>query len=162
MSPTRIFAWPQWNICIINDHEYVPLLVNTSRSFPNSWLITGFVTRLTRQVSLVEQELLTLPEHPSSPRSTKHTHKTKDWVTRTPLKTRGELGCSGRVSSSCSTSDTCRVNLVTNPVTLLRYLMTSVRLLSKVKWEFCKLYNGEYKLLYDDDDDVCFVLDQHA
>ena len=26
-------------------------------------------------------------------RSTKHTHKTKDRLTRTPLKTRGELGC---------------------------------------------------------------------
>ena len=37
-------------------------------------------------------------------RSTKHTHKTKDRVTRTPLKTGGELGCSGRVGSSCSTS----------------------------------------------------------
>ena len=32
-------------------------------------------------------------------------HKTKDRVTRTPLKTGGELRCSGRVSSSCSTSD---------------------------------------------------------
>jgi hypothetical protein len=31
-------------------------------------------------------------------RSTKHTYKTKDRVTRTPLKTEGELGCSGRVS----------------------------------------------------------------
>jgi len=30
-------------------------------------------------------------------RSTKHTHKTKDGVTRTPLKTGGELRCSGRV-----------------------------------------------------------------
>ena len=28
-------------------------------------------------------------------RSTKHTHKTKDRVTRTPLKTGGELRCSG-------------------------------------------------------------------
>jgi hypothetical protein len=45
-------------------------------------------------------------------RSTKHTYKTKDRVTRTPLKTRGQLRCSGRVSSSCSTSDTHRVNLV--------------------------------------------------
>ena len=36
-------------------------------------------------------------------RSTKHTHKTKDRVTRTPLKTGGELRCSGRVGSSCST-----------------------------------------------------------
>jgi hypothetical protein len=30
-------------------------------------LITGFVTRVTRRVPLVEQELLTLPEHLSSP-----------------------------------------------------------------------------------------------
>jgi hypothetical protein len=28
---------------------------------------TGFVTRLTRRVPLVEQEMPTLPEHPSSP-----------------------------------------------------------------------------------------------
>jgi hypothetical protein len=49
-------------------------------------------------------------------RSTKHTYKTKDRVTRTPLKTGGELRCSRRVSSSCSTSGTRRVNLVTNPV----------------------------------------------
>jgi hypothetical protein len=44
-----------------------------------------------------------------------HTHKTKDRVTRTQLKTGDELRCSGRVSSSCSTSGTRRVNLVTNP-----------------------------------------------
>ena len=49
-------------------------------------------------------------------RSTKHTYKTKGRETRTPLKTWGELRCSGRVSSSCSTSDTRRVNLETNPV----------------------------------------------
>ena len=46
-------------------------------------------------------------------RSTKHTNKTKDRVTRTPLKTGGELRCSGRVNSSCSTNGTRRVNLVT-------------------------------------------------
>ena len=49
-------------------------------------------------------------------RSTKHTYNTKDRVTRTPLKTGGELRCSGRVSSTCSTSGTRCVNLVTNPV----------------------------------------------
>jgi hypothetical protein len=49
-------------------------------------------------------------------RSTKYTLKTKDRVTRTPLKSEDQLGCSRRVSSSCSTSDTSRVNLVTNPV----------------------------------------------
>ena len=32
-------------------------------------------------------------------RSTKHTHKTKDRVTGTPLKTKGELRCSGRVDN---------------------------------------------------------------
>ena len=45
-------------------------------------------------------------------RSTKHTHETKDRVTRTPLKIGGELRCSGSVRSSCSTSGTRRVNLV--------------------------------------------------
>jgi hypothetical protein len=36
-------------------------------------------------------------------RSTKHAYKTKNRVTRTPLKRGGELRCSGRVGSSCST-----------------------------------------------------------
>ena len=49
-------------------------------------------------------------------RSTKHTHKTKDRVARTPLNTGGEHRCSGRVGNSCSTCGTRRVNLVTNPV----------------------------------------------
>ena len=40
----------------------------------------------------------------------------KDRGTRTSLKTGGELRSSGSVSSSCSTSDAHRVNLVTNPV----------------------------------------------
>jgi hypothetical protein len=48
-------------------------------------------------------------------RSKKHTHKTKDRVTRTPLKTGDELSCFRRVSSSCSNSGTRRINLVTNP-----------------------------------------------
>ena len=48
-------------------------------------------------------------------RSTKHTHKTKDRVTRTLLKTGGELRCSGRVSSSCSTSGTRRVLISYKP-----------------------------------------------
>ena len=37
--------------------------VNTSRSFPHSWPIPEFVTRLTRCVSPVEQEPLSLLEH---------------------------------------------------------------------------------------------------
>ena len=59
-------------------------------------------------------------------RSKKHSYKARDRVTRSPLKTGGELRCSGRVSISCSTSggqlhwrrkpSTCR-KLVTNFIT---------------------------------------------
>jgi hypothetical protein len=51
-------------------------------------------------------------------RSKTHENKTEDRVTRTPLITesKGELMCSGRMSSSCSTRDTRRVDLVTNPL----------------------------------------------
>jgi hypothetical protein len=55
------------DICVTNDHGYVPLVINISRSFPHSRLINGFVTRLTRRMPLIEQDLLTLPEHLSSP-----------------------------------------------------------------------------------------------
>ena len=48
-------------------------------------------------------------------RSIEHTHKTKDRVTLTPLKTGDEIRCSGMVRNSCSTSGTGRINLVTNP-----------------------------------------------
>ena len=41
------------------------------------------------------------------------TNKTKDRATRTTLNSGGELRCSGMLISSCSTSDTRRVNLVT-------------------------------------------------
>jgi len=43
------------------------VVIHTSRSFPHSWLSIGFVPRLTRRVALVEQDLLTLPEHLSLP-----------------------------------------------------------------------------------------------
>ena len=58
------FGWPLWNICVTNDHGYVPLVANTTWSFPHSWLITGFVTRLIRRVPLEEQELHTLSGAP--------------------------------------------------------------------------------------------------
>jgi hypothetical protein len=45
---------------------FYQLVVNTSWSFPHSWLITVFVTRLTRRMSLVEQELLIPSEYLSS------------------------------------------------------------------------------------------------
>jgi len=48
--------------------------------------------------------------------SSKYIHKTKDRVTRIPLKTGSELRCSARVNSSCSNSGTRRINLVINAV----------------------------------------------
>ena len=57
----------RYGISVTNDHGYVPLVVNISRFFPHSRFITGFVTRLTRRVPLVEQDPITLPEHLSSP-----------------------------------------------------------------------------------------------
>ena len=39
-----------------NDHGYVSLAMNTSRSSSHSSLMTGFVPRLTRGVPLAEQE----------------------------------------------------------------------------------------------------------
>ena len=49
-------------------------------------------------------------------RSTKHTYKTNDRVTQTPLKICGALRCSEKVSSFFSTSVIHHVYLVTNPV----------------------------------------------
>ena len=46
-------------------------------------------------------------------RSTKHTHKTKDRVTRTPLRIGDEHRCEGRANSSCST----RINKRYKPCT---------------------------------------------
>ena len=43
-------------VIITNDQGYVSLVLITSRSFSHAWLITGFVSRLTRRVPLVEQE----------------------------------------------------------------------------------------------------------
>ena len=51
-------------------------------------------------------------EQKDKQRCGKYTHKIKDAVTRTPLKTWDEHRCPGMVSSSCSTSDTRRVSLV--------------------------------------------------
>ena len=66
-----------------------------------------------------EEETTQLPkenEQRDKQRSTKQTYKTKDRVKLNPLKTASEIRCSGRISSSCSNSDTRCVNLVTNQV----------------------------------------------
>ena len=62
-----VITFNEWLLDTFCSSLYVPLVVNTSQSFPHSRFITVFVTRLTRQMPLVEQELLTLLEHRSSP-----------------------------------------------------------------------------------------------
>ena len=64
---TVFLSRPLYNICFRNAHGNFPLVVITFWFFPYSWFSSGFVTRLTRRVPLVEQKLLTLPEHLSSP-----------------------------------------------------------------------------------------------
>ena len=49
-------------------------------------------------------------------RSSKHTHKSKDRITQTPLKIGGELKYYGRVGSSCTTSGARRITLDANLV----------------------------------------------
>ena len=44
------------------------------------------------------------------------TQKTRDWVKRIPINLEVLFRCSGRVCSSCSTSGTRRVTLVTNSI----------------------------------------------
>ena len=56
--------------------------------------------------------------------TTKHTHKTKDRITRTPLKNGGELRSSRRVSSSCSTSGTQK-NLIGNELPVIVSMLAS-------------------------------------
>ena len=55
-------AWLSWS----HHHDLVDRYGLYVSHCPHSWLITGFVTRLTQRVPLVEQELLTLPDHMSS------------------------------------------------------------------------------------------------
>ena len=89
------------NIIYDSSILFMPWLQKILRRIQNPYIEEEQITQWPKEK--VQQE---------KQRSTKHTHKTKDRVTRTPLKTGGELRCSGSVRSSCSTSDTRRVNLV--------------------------------------------------
>jgi hypothetical protein len=66
----RICSVPLLNICVTHDHVICSVCRNHNPvlpSFVTYQIITGFVTTVTQQVSLVEQELLTLLECLSSP-----------------------------------------------------------------------------------------------
>ena len=75
-------------------------------------------------------------------RSTKHYTKTKYRVARTPLKSGDELGRSGRVTCSCSNSDTRSVTLDTNPVQLITwYVLTGPFVRLFVSYHFITMHN---------------------
>jgi hypothetical protein len=59
-----ILIYMVMDVCLYTFH----VAVIAFRSFPREWLVTGFATRVTRRVPLVRQELLSVTEHPSSPR----------------------------------------------------------------------------------------------
>ena len=77
----------------------------TIKSKSKDWLARRNVWRYQRgnQTPYIEEEQTTQwPKEKvqkDKQRSTKHTHKANDRVTRTPLKNRSELGFSGRVSN---------------------------------------------------------------
>jgi hypothetical protein len=68
------------------------------------------------------------------------THKTKDRVTRTPLKTGAEIRCFARVSSSCSTSGTHRNDLKMN---IIFYFIYSLK--NKNKCRNFQIFNLNIK-----------------
>jgi hypothetical protein len=71
--------------------------------------------------------------------STKYTHTTKDRVTRTPLKTRSELMCTGRVGSFCSTSGTRGVSSLQLgfPYCSFKSIFFLIKYIKKMGWDPC-------------------------
>ena len=67
LRSSRWLGKPLRKMCVTNEHDYGLHIVSTSWSVLHSILITEFILRVTRWVPLVEQDLLTLPEHLSSP-----------------------------------------------------------------------------------------------
>ena len=73
---------------------------------------------------------------------------TKDWATRTPLKSGGKLRYSWWVSSSCSTSDTHRVTLVRNQVINHEWGKNRIVITTKetLPWSFVSLITSTWSL----------------
>jgi hypothetical protein len=113
--------WPTWRL--IGWHKFIIFSSTTAcevtRSVGN--IPRGSVVRRIwryqrgNQNPYVEEQTTQWPNkkvQKDKQRSTKHTHKTKNRVTRTPLKTGDDRRCSGRVNSSCFTSGTLRATFV--------------------------------------------------
>jgi hypothetical protein len=82
-------------------HEFYCRLCATTNASPTQSIAWWMLTWPKEKVQKEKQ------------RSTKHTHTTKDRVTRTLIKTGVNSRCSGRVSSSCSTQVKHNKNITT-------------------------------------------------
>jgi hypothetical protein len=119
-----IFFWPLCCLCFFDIRILITPLISSNSSY--TVLVTNINktnNHLSPSLAEYKQDVIylcvkmTLKKGKYNKQwSTKHIHKTKDRVTRTPLITMGELRCPGRISSSWSTSGSRRVSLVTNPV----------------------------------------------
>ena len=63
----QLYDYLKWGCITTSKIHFIDIVSFKIQNDNFSWLITGFVTRLIRRVTLVEQELLILPEHMSSP-----------------------------------------------------------------------------------------------
>jgi hypothetical protein len=104
----EIVQWENWNhICCHKVLFFTCLSRCRSRYAVN--LVVSVVWRVLRyqrgnQNPYIEEQITQWPREKvqkDKKQSTQHTYKTKDPVTRTPLKSGVELECSGRVSNSC-------------------------------------------------------------
>ena len=106
-----------WRInCLINDLSISDSILKLCMLFSRFFVVASLFKSRTHVFISCNVQQRTDNMMAKIQRSTKYTHTTKDRVTQTPLKTGGELVCSRGVSSSCSTSGTHRVNLITNSV----------------------------------------------
>jgi hypothetical protein len=112
---------------------YVPLVVITPRSFPRSWFITGFVTRLTRR-QWPEEKV-----QKDKQRSTKQRYKTKYRVTRTPLKIGGECICfwncysAGMKVVAKTTGERLKITIIKSMLVILYYWTTTMSMYKSLK-----------------------------
>ena len=122
----RDFYIGSWMVCIILCHQFVNAVILVMCRKPTCCNLYNY-TMYTRNVRRYQREIIRSRKSKKDRQrngqkekqlSTKHykQKQTKDRATRIKLKTVGELRCSGRVSSSCSTCGTLHVIRVTNPV----------------------------------------------
>ena len=107
----RLFLFRTWKK--LNGRPLTSKKIGLNQRLPEEFKDTKGVSRIHKSKKDRQHNGQKKKVQKDKQRFTKHTHKAKDRVTLAP---REWFRCSGRVHSSCSTSGTCRVNLVTNSV----------------------------------------------